>query len=234
MVELYAIKLNKKLENTDFAKMMNYISEDKRERILKFRKIEDAQRALIGDVLIRYLICKRKKFKNNQIVFDKNKFGKPFLRGSSDLHFNISHSEEWVVCAIAATLVGVDVELIHTVDLDIAKRFFSRDEYKALMELKVRERLGFFFEIWTLKESYIKAIGTGLSTPLDSFSMRISDKEIQIITENEFKNCFFKQYEIDDNYKLAVCSDENDFSNKIINLDINEFVAEVIQSEFLR
>ncbi len=69
--------------------------------------------------------------------------------------------------------VGVDIEKIRPIDFAIAERFFTASEYRLLMDTAEQERLQLFYTLWTLKESYIKFVGKGLSIPLDSFAIEL-------------------------------------------------------------
>jgi 4'-phosphopantetheinyl transferase len=88
------------------------------------------------------------------------------------LSFNIAHTDGLIVCACAMSTVGVDTELVRTdrAPLDVADRYFSQAEVAELRALPREAQPERFFQYWTLKESYIKATGKGLSTPLDRFS----------------------------------------------------------------
>lgn len=229
MVKVYAVKLDEDFIKTKFSKLLIYISEEKQERIKRFHKFEDACRSLIGDVLIRYIICKNLNLKNEKLVFRKNEYGKPFLFGSSNIHFNVSHSGEWVVCAIHSLPVGIDIELIQPIDFSIAERFFLKDEYKDLMIKSDFIKLSYFYELWTLKESYIKAVGKGLSINLNSFSIKVSRSNIIITTENEFKGCFFKKYDIDQKYKMAVCANTSEFFDKAKIIQVPKLYKEIFE-----
>lgn len=111
-----------------------------------------------------------------------------------------------MVCAAGNEPVGIDVEIIKPVDFSIAKRFFSVDEYRNLTSKEKDRQLRYFYMLWTLKESYIKAVGKGFSIPLNSFSINIESDSIQINTKNEFNLCYFRQYEIDENHIVAICT----------------------------
>lgn len=197
---------------------------EKRDKIKRFFKREDAERTLISDLLIRYIISSIFELKNQNISFYFNEYGKPFLKGSNGFHFNISHSGKWVVCAIDKYPLGIDIEKILPMDFNIAKRFFSKNEYEELMEKKDGERLAFFYDLWTLKESYIKATDRGLATSLDCFSIAIDRKGISISSTEVDTAFYFKQYRIDKNYKLAVCSRNNFFPNKIILITLAQLI----------
>jgi phosphopantetheinyl transferase len=88
-------------------------------------------------------------------------------------HFNISHSGGHVVCAVCDEPVGIDVEVVKPIDMNIANRFFSEDERERIFSgpEDERGRLGLFYDVWTRKESFIKMTGEGLSRPLKAFSV---------------------------------------------------------------
>jgi len=222
MLEAVAVKLDESLDKIRFEKLMTCVSNEKRERIRRFRKYDDALRSLIGDVLARYLICRRLKVKNKDIVFDANEYGKPFLKNFSDIEFNISHSGKWVTCCLDTHPTGIDIEQIRHIDMSIAQRFFSEEEYKYLMSKSIVEREAFFYDLWTLKESYIKAVGRGLSIPLNSFTINIKDDYITICTVHGTDKYFAKQYCIDKGYKMAVCSGKNEFPPGVDIIDAND------------
>jgi 4'-phosphopantetheinyl transferase len=140
------------------------------------------------------------------LKFDYNEYGKPCILEPKDIHFNISHSGDWVVCAIDNKPIGIDVETIKPIDLNIARRFFTVEEYNHLMKKDEYNRIRYFYMLWTLKESYIKAIGKGLKIPLNSFSFTIENGNVNINTQNEFGPCFFYQKEIDNNHIISVCA----------------------------
>ncbi|NLP14240.1 MAG: 4'-phosphopantetheinyl transferase superfamily protein [Clostridium sp.] len=208
---------------------MNYLPDDKVLKIKKFRRYEDSLRALTAQILIRTIACSKLNKDKRLIKFAAGPNGKPYIDNEDNFHFNISHSGDWVVCAVSYRPVGIDVERIKEIDFAIAKRFFSKEEAKDLFSKEgEEEKKDYFFKLWTLKESYIKADGRGLSLPLDSFSFKIKKNKIFFTSQNELKDCFFKIYDIDNEYKVSVCSLECEFPENItikkIDGLINEFL----------
>ncbi|THF76597.1 4'-phosphopantetheinyl transferase superfamily protein [Cohnella fermenti] len=165
-------------------------------------------RSLAAELLIRVLIVKRTSLRNEAIVFGTTQFGKPFLREHSldSLEFNLSHAGEWVVCAIGSSPVGIDIEEIASCDDGMARHVLSDEEYMQFCRKDEVERRAYFFDLWTLKESYLKAIGAGLSLPLNLFSFALSDGEIMFRNDHNGEAAYFKQFHPDDKYKLSVCS----------------------------
>ena len=233
MLETHILKINKNIERDDFDRLLGYVTEKKKERIRLFHRFEDAQRTLLGDILTRYAICNRLRIKNKDLVFGTNNYGKPILLNPHGIYFNISHSGNWVVCAIDDDgPVGVDVEVIKPIDLAIAERFFSSEEYISLINQPEELQLKYFFLIWTLKESYIKAEGKGLSIPLNSFSIKIVDHNIYVSAGSEFRKYYFHQSFLEYNVAYALCTPSRN-ANKFINWNIDQFLKECIDDYFV-
>lgn len=223
-----ALNLVGTLDKSKFGRLITCVSMEKRKRISRFYRYEDAQRTLMGDILVRYLLCKRLDIKNKELVFGVNEYGKPFLINTTNIQYNISHSGRWIACSIDNLPIGIDIEQIKPIDMRIAERFFSKEEVKILMNKCAAEREAYFYDLWALKESYIKAIGKGLSIPLDSFTIRILEDNITVYTTRESDNYYFKQYYIDKDYKMAVCSRKNEFPDKVNFISVNELYEEIL------
>ncbi len=97
----------------------------------------------------------------------KTVLGKPYLKDWPRIQFNLSHSGAYGVCAVSDAPVGVDVEMIRPLRQDVAKRFFTKVEQGYLSAQPPEE----FFRLWTRKESFTKAVGKGLTLPMDRFSV---------------------------------------------------------------
>ena len=144
-------------------------------------------RGVLRNVLSRYLACHPA-----EIVFESNEYGKPSLsvggQGRMAVHFNVSHSEELALYAFSAeTEVGIDVERIRE-DLataEIAERFFSPEEVRALGVLPPHLRTEAFFNCWTRKEAYIKALGKGVSHPLERFTVSLAPDHPALLLADE-------------------------------------------------
>jgi 4'-phosphopantetheinyl transferase len=89
--------------------------------------------------------------------------GKPFLPAHPDIHFSLSHSGSWILCAVHGTRVGVDVEEQGRLRDMPAEQLMSPAELECWKALPVSGRLAACYRLWTLKESILKAAGSGLS-----------------------------------------------------------------------
>jgi 4'-phosphopantetheinyl transferase len=130
--------------------------------------------AVLRNVLSQYLRCPP-----GDLEFDVNAFGKPFLgktAGAGKLEFNLSHAGSLIVIGLSANRsIGVDVEELHIVsDFSlIAESYFTPEECRFVFQQASSDQEWAFFRCWTRKEAYIKAIGQGLSIPLNSFDTLI-------------------------------------------------------------
>lgn len=230
---IYAVKL----EDIDCLEINNIsflLPIYKRQKINRLINKKDKIRTLIGEILIRTIILKELKIKHDNIQFDKNKYGKPYLSGYKDFNFNISHSGDFVVCVIDEKPIGVDIEQEKLIEhKEIAGNFFTEGEYKYISKGDLDTQIRKFYDIWTLKESYIKCCGTGLSMKLNSFSISIdTDKNISVDSSDEYAFKIFNQLS---GYKMSVCSLNKEISQniKIINQDdlINKFYKLALQEK---
>jgi len=225
MVQLYGIKL---IDESRFIEikglLCSNLPESSAKKASRFRFNAGAQRQILGELMVRAILCDKFHFQNKQVSFDYHANGKPYLRGFENVHFNISHSGEWVVCAFAKLPVGVDVEKIRRVNFEIARRFFSDQEVKELFSLPENEQTGFFFDLWTLKESYLKALGTGLTKPLGSFTVQHSSDEILLYEDDQKIDVSLKKIRLDKNHKLAVCSFEPELPQSFAELYVDDLL----------
>jgi len=135
-------------------------------------------RALVRCVLCQYLDCAPAA-----VEFSHNRHGKPQVVADSGLQFNLTHTNGLIALAVTRRApVGIDVEYLSR-QADIVKlagRYFADEENRALYRLPVAAWNQRFYDLWTLKEAYLKACGTGLTTPLGDFSFTFGKQGIGI------------------------------------------------------
>ena len=155
------------------------LSEDESQRSRRFSFSRDRRRFLVARSFLRTLIGKYLVVHPRSITFEYNHFGKPSLPGEN-LSFNLSHSNNLILYGLAQyEPLGVDVERINP-DFGtqkIAERFFSPHEIEELNCLPLDQQVIGFFNCWTRKEAFIKALGHGLSIPLNSFDVSLAPLE---------------------------------------------------------
>jgi len=153
------------------------LSHDERQRAGQFHFDLHRDRFIAARGILRMLLGRYLDTLPNSIVFNYGLKGKPSLP-SDPLHFNVSHSEGRALFAFSATTaLGVDLEAVRPLPdvLQIARSAFSTSERKALEALAPELQHQAFFRCWTRKEAFIKALGDGLSFPLDRFSVSLDE-----------------------------------------------------------
>ena len=232
------------------------IQKEERDRILRFHFKDDLKAALIGRLFLRKIINQQFKLKNNEIKLIRNEYGRPSLEiedesiddkifnqnlksKESNFDFNISHHGAYCV-AVAENVrrIGVDVMRIEkrfNRDLDdyfrLMNKKFTLNEWNFINSIKLdEERLKRFMRMWTLKESFVKADGCGLTIDLRrlNFICKTGELKRNLITNDtqlEFDGKLlidwkFIEYLLDQNYCVAIAIEKP-------NQDCNQFLDEI-------
>ena len=163
------------------------------ERVRAERLVHEAtrRRFVAGRGFLRLLLGRYLSVPPTRVIFTQGPRGKPGLAespGSAGLRFNLAHSDEIALCALAlGREIGADVEHLRAdiAEDDLAQRFFARAEAAQLAALPAGARRLAFFRAWTRKEAYIKARGDGLTRPLDSFEVSLGPDASLVLDRNE-------------------------------------------------
>lgn len=162
------------------------LSSDEWERAHRFLFERDRHNFINSRAFLRLLTGRYLHMEPSRLEFGYSSKGKPFVVGARDmdLRFNLSHSHGMALYAFTCGReVGIDLEHIsETIETDdIAGHFFSPTEVGALRALPQELQRRGFFACWTRKEAYIKALGDGLSVPLDGFSVSLNPGESTVL-----------------------------------------------------
>lgn len=168
--------------------LLNSLTNEQIQKAHKYKKEDDYKRSVLSSYLLNYVLYFH-QVKNKNIVY--NLYNKPYLE-SKEIFFNISHSKDYVICAASKFDLGVDIEYVRPMNQLVIDKCFSEDEKNFI---KTDEE---FTKVWTLKESYLKMLGCGVSSKLNSFSV-IKNNEVTCI--DDYNLISFKL----DNYHLSVC-----------------------------
>ena len=181
MVEVVSVRLD--AERAAPGELAQCLSDAERLRASRFVFERDRRRFIVGRARLRHLLASRLGVQPDAVELVYGPHGKPGLSrrfAGFDLRFNVSHSEDVAVYAFSRSCeIGVDVEVVRELrDADdIAARFFSRRENEAYLALGPRDKPLGFFNCWTRKEAFIKALGEGLSHPLGRFDVSLAPGE---------------------------------------------------------
>ena len=197
-------KLNTKIleDSETFFSFYEKLSAKRRQKIDGYRMQKDKMLSLGAGILIDKGL-ETFGLREANVRIAEGKYGKPYFPDYPDIHFNVSHSKKMVIAVFADVEVGCDIEYVDSVDLKLAKRFFCKPEYEFIMGHEEQERKEAFYRIWTIKESFMKAVGSGMTLPMDKFYVKIG-RDIQV------EQCYNKEeYGIEDwkegEYHAALC-----------------------------
>ena len=165
------------------------------------------QTYLLSHVACREILASYLNIQANDIVYKKNQYGKPDLDHNQSLKFNMSHSHDMAIIAISNnTEIGVDLEFIkrNSSWKKIARRFFSEPEIHFLFNQPEQHQQTLFFQIWTRKEAFIKALGTGFATALSTFDAS-NEGIIEVLNSTDNSSTWrSKSLEITPDYQACV------------------------------
>ena|ERR1700680_2528343 len=174
-IQVWAVQLE--ASEHRFSQCVSWLSSDETARAARFHFEEHRRAFILGRGVLRTLLGGLLEMPPGQIQFSYGPKGKPALQDPIHaLRFNTSNCGNLAVYAFTQGCdIGVDVEQVRPIpEMDqIAARFFAPDETSELMALPEPDRPQAFFNCWTRKEAYIKAVGDGLSVPLDSFRVTL-------------------------------------------------------------
>lgn len=181
----------------EYFSLLDQVAKD---RTLRCRRWQDAQLTLLG----RLLIIKGLEISGLKVGLDNllySPFGKPYFDMSNCVFFNVSHSEEIVVCAYCKHDVGIDIEYRKAINIEDFRFQMSPNEWQRVQNSG--DKITSFYKYWTEKEAVIKAVGMGLSIPLTSFEV------VEGYTQLENRKFFVHNLHIKDGYECAVsCSEK--------------------------
>jgi 4'-phosphopantetheinyl transferase len=164
-------------------RLQQTLSHDELTKAERFHFQKDRTQFMVSRGALRTILSQYLDINPSALCFDYNPYGKPSLiveQGGDTLRFNLSHSHEIALIAITKNReIGVDIERIDTnfPYQQIAERYFSPLENAVLRSIPEPIQLKAFFTCWTRKEAYIKAVGKGLSIPLDCFDVTLAPGE---------------------------------------------------------
>ena len=154
------------------------LSEQEKEKLDRFRFSSDRRNYLVSHAMLRVLLSEYISVAASDIPFSHNDHGKPALANHTELpaiQFNLTHTDGLCACVIALDIAcGIDAENIHRKNnlAALAQRMFSDEEQEAMMRAAQPDC---FYDFWTLRESYVKALGTGLAGSSKDFFFTVAD-----------------------------------------------------------
>lgn len=215
-MEIYSFNISQNTKD-DYKAFKEIVSIERRKKAEKYRLYDDSVRSIYAEVILRYVL-KEKYGKSANIAYTT--YGKPYLYGEEELFFNISHSGNWVIMAIGSSEVGVDIEKIDENNTLYLMDIFTKDEKSYISIGTKKQQIEKIFLLWTLKESYVKYLGTGMFTNLMDFTIDLPECMVRNRRNGMVaKQIRFNSVIIDTEYYLSVCSTDKKIYIKEIKID---------------
>jgi 4'-phosphopantetheinyl transferase len=183
-IHLWKLSLNQPDRDSDT--LQKELSADELERAGSYRFNSDRRRFVVRRSLQRRILAKYTDLCPSELCFEYNAHGRPSLvqpDGQSSVSFNASHSHELALIAVGRSpLIGIDIEQVRKIEdaNSIVARFCSDEEQKRWVDIAGEDRELAFFDLWTRKEAFIKAIGRGLSMDLRHFTVSLDRDDPQL------------------------------------------------------
>ena len=211
MIYTYFIDVTQLDNETLFRDKLNLLSPYRQQKIALLKHEKDKYRSLGAGIALDHAL-ETYGLKEKSIEYEFGEWGKPTLKYHPNIHFSLSHSGDYAICSIGDKAMGNDIELIRQGRLKVADRFFAKEEldwmYAVQDEEEVTQRM---FRIWTMKESFLKATGKGISLPLGDFAVVVDEEKQKIRVKHTFNAKYYhmKEYSEIPGYRVAVCCEES-------------------------
>ncbi len=202
-MRLYALDLRQRTQAW-WEACAETLPEERRDRAKRCKQAEDRIRIIGAGWLLQYGLA-QEGIPGEEQVFGKNQYGKPELSGQQ-VQFSLSHTGNWAVCAVGSTPLGVDVEHPRCSPA-VAARWFPEKEVKQVGGLPPEEQKWALCRLWTAREAFLKALGCGLTVPMNSFGVKLSADGAmleQTLTSQKF---LLHEYQLPDS-RICLCTTE--------------------------
>lgn len=183
MFKLYLFNQYEQLSESFLSRALLALPNDRYIRAQRYHQEIDRKNSIVAYLMLKYAL--RECYDITVFRMKLGEYGKPYLPEHPHIHFNISHCKEGCAVAVADRPVGIDIQEIRPFSWSIAKNVCGQSELDQLKRCADRKR--YFTKMWTMKESYIKMIGKGISYGLDQVDTIENCTNATVL---KLKNCF--------------------------------------------
>lgn len=222
---LYILEVSQLSDEWLFKKAYSLVSDARRKKADRLITPSDKCLSLGVEILLMYGL--KKAGITDPVSICCTDKGKPYL-ADKKAFFSLSHSGKYAICTVSDKDVGCDIEKIGNADTKIAKRFFHPSEYEDILNRSLAaEKNMLFYRYWTLKESFIKAVGLGMKLPMNSFCIIPTDKNISVKQSVDTNAYSFAEFSEIPGYCCGVCMNGQEKKIRCITLTISEIMEEL-------
>ena len=225
---VYLSSINELKDAASYDAAFLRITEERKNSVLKFASVEDRKRSIVAGLLLNYIFkewCCRESdpadgkkspdvvkisvkdllsAEKQNFTVCKKENGKPFFAENPGIHYNLSHSKDYVVCAVSEKEIGADIQYAQrNCKESFIKKIMTESEYLKFVNMEPERKKLFPYCLWTVKESACKYTGKGLKQDFQDMEVDFEKSRVHILSNDEFISFRAERYE--KNYVLSVC-----------------------------
>lgn len=203
-VHLWRIRLN--LPLVELSHLEKKLTAKEKMKASKYLHQKDRNSFIIGQACTKKLVAQYLNIEVSQVIFQIGMNGKPYIPIHHKLHFNLSHSGEWVFIAFGSQELGIDLEKIagNFITDSLLEQCFHSNELKVIKESC--DPTAEFFKFWTRKEAFLKATGIGIVETLNHFTCLDQYQEFMFPSLFNKTNWQLRSFFMDQSYAVSICT----------------------------
>ncbi len=214
MAQIYFLKYDD-ISDFQLQELLSLVSDEQQQKVNRYADVDKKRQSLFAKLLLRAVLCRKFKIANKDLKFSVDVNGKPFVENIDNVYFSISHTSSAIAVAVSEDEIGVDIEKVRPANPDIAKRYFTCEEYDYILDGGEKQNERFFY-VWTRKEARVKKSGVGFKEGFSTFSVFDSDDDA------DFSTYFVEDFIISESGDMAVELIGNIQSQAILRSFIND------------
>ena len=211
MIYTYYLDVTQFEDEKLFQEKRELLSPYRQQKLAVLKHVKDKNRSLGAGLVLDHALAAY-GLKEREMEYEFGEWGKPSFKYHPDIYFALSHSGDYAICSIGNRPVGNDIERIKGGRLKVADRFFAQEElewmYAVQDEEEITKRM---FRIWTMKESFLKVTGRGMSLSLKDFAVCMDEEnhKIRVKHKVDAKYYHMREYQDIEGYGVSVCCQES-------------------------
>lgn len=216
MVKIYLADISNLSDPMLNSELLHKLPTERQQRIHVLKQ-EKSRRQSMGVGLLLQKVLALYHMQDSQVYVGEH--GKPMIEG---LEFNLSHAGNLVICAVSDKHVGCDIEKLREAPKGVAERYFSDAEQAYLSQFSGEEYNRAFFELWTMKESYVKMTGEGLGLPFEAYEVVFKDSQynskvctslasggrMRVLRNGKTQSCYLSSLELQEHI-ISICAEDS-------------------------
>ncbi len=210
MINTYYVDITQLEDEKKYQEKLHSLSPFRQTKTAILRHDMDKRRSVGAGVALDYAL-RQYDLREREMEYRMGEHGKPYLKYYPEIFFSLSHSGNYAICSIGDKEMGNDIEAVKSGKERVAERFFTQEERAWVYDTAEKEHADQrLFRVWTVKESFLKATGRGMSLPLTDFSVQMETEHgrIRIKQTLEAKYFHVQEYREIDGYCVSVCGRE--------------------------